>query len=316
MAHTDSDLFPTLKAPLSGRRRSGRIRHWNERAIEALLLFCALTSIVTTIGIVVVLAAETWRFFSAVSIVEFFTDTRWTPLFTPQHFGVLPLVTGTLVVTVGAAAICLPLGLGSAIFLSEYAPASLRDVLKPLLELLAGIPTVVYGFFALSLVTPFLQNFVPGLQVFNALSASLVMGIMILPMVASLSEDAMTAVPRPLREAAYGLGATKFEVSTRVVVPAAFSGIAASFVLAISRALGETMIVALAAGARPSLTLNPLEAVQTMTAYIAQVSVGETPQGSLEYKTIFAVAAALFAMTLAMNILNQWLLARFREVYE
>jgi len=230
--------------------------------------------------------------------------------------GVLPLVTGTLVVTVGAAAICLPLGLGSAIFLSEYAPASLRDVLKPLLELLAGIPTVVYGFFALSLVTPFLQNFVPGLQVFNALSASLVMGIMILPMVASLSEDAMTAVPRPLREAAYGLGATKFEVSTRVVVPAAFSGIAASFVLAISRALGETMIVALAAGARPSLTLNPLEAVQTMTAYIAQVSVGETPQGSLEYKTIFAVAAALFAMTLAMNILNQWLLARFREVYE
>ncbi len=248
MALIDSaDLPPTTVSSLGGRRT----RHWNERAIETLLLLCALTSIVTTVGIVVVLATETWRFFDAVSVIEFFTDTRWTPLLEPRHFGVLPLMAGTLLVTVGAAAICLPLGLGSAIFLSEYAPERVRDVLKPLLEVLAGIPTVVYGFFALTLVTPFFQNFVPGLQVFNALSASLVMGIMILPMVASLSEDAMTAVPRSLREAAYGLGATKFEVSTRVVVPAALSGIGASFVLAISRALGETMIVALAAGSTP-----------------------------------------------------------------
>ena len=313
MALSESaDLRPTPVGSLAGRRA----RHWNERLIEALLLLCALTSIVTTVGIVVVLATETWHFFTAVSIIEFFTDTRWTPLFRPQHFGVLPLVAGTMLVTVGAAAICLPLGLGSAIFLSEYAAQGLRDLLKPLLEVLAGIPTVVYGFFALTLVTPFLKHFVPGLQVFNALSASLVMGIMILPMVASLSEDAMRAVPRSLREAAYGLGATKFEVSTRVVVPAALSGIGASFVLAISRALGETMIVALAAGSTPKLTFNPLESIEAMTAYIVRVGLGDTPAGTIEYKTIFAVAATLFAMTLVMNILNQWLLARFREVYE
>src|SRR3990170_2139723 len=313
MALSESgDVRPVTRGSFAGRRA----RHWNERAIEAILLFCALTSIVTTVGIVVVLATETWRFFAAVSIIEFFTDTRWTPLFKPQHFGVLPLVAGTMLVTVGAAAICVPLGLGSAIFLSEYAPERLRDLLKPLLEVLAGVPTVVYGFFALTLVTPFLKNFLPGLQVFNALSASLVMGIMILPMVASLSEDAMTAVPRPLREAAYGLGATKFEVSTRVVVPAALSGIAASFVLAISRARGETMIVALAAGSTPRITFNPQESIQAMTAYIVQVGLGDTPAGTIEYKTIFAVAATLFAMTLVMNILNQWLLARFREAYE
>lgn len=303
---------PTDPLSLAGRRS----RHWNERAIEGILLLCALASIVTTVGIVVVLATETWSFFADVSVVEFFTETRWTPLFKPAHFGVAPLVVGTLLVTVGAASICIPLGLGSAIFLSEYAPQRVRDTLKPLLEVLAGIPTVVYGFFALTLVTPFLRNFLPGLQVFNAVSASLVMGIMILPMVASLSEDAMSAVPRSLREAAYGLGATKFEVSTRVVVPAALSGIGASFVLAISRALGETMIVTLAAGATPKLTFNPQESIQAMTAYIVQVGLGDTPAGTIEYKTIFAVAATLFVMTLMMNILNQWLLARFREAYE
>ena len=295
-------------------------RNWRkllpERIIKFILLLCSAVSILTTVGIVSVLLFEAILFFREVSIFEFLTDTRWTPLFTSKHFGILPLVTGTVLVSVGAMLVALPLGLLSAIYLSEYAPGLVRRVLKPVLEILAGIPTVVYGFFALLFVTPLLRNISDDIDVFNALSASIVMGIMILPMVSSLSEDAMQAVPRSLREAAYALGATKLEVSTRVVIPAALSGIVASFILALSRAIGETMIVTIAAGQNPNFTLNPLVAIETMTAYIVQVSLGDTPTGTLEFKTIFAVAISLFVITLAMNVLSQIFVRRFREVYE
>lgn len=289
---------------------------WKERVIENLLFACALVSIFTTIGIVFVLLSETIGFFRAVSIVEFLTGTKWAPLFQPQHFGVLPLINGTLIITFGAAVIALPLGLLSAIYLSEYASSRVREVVKPVLEILVGIPTVVYGYFALMFITPILRAVYPETSIFNAASASIVVGIMILPMVSSLSEDAMRAVPMSLREGAYALGSTPFEVSTRVVVPAALSGILASFLLALSRAIGETMAVAIAAGMMPSLTLNYFESVQTMTAYIVQVSLGDTPYGTIEYKTIFAVGMVLFVMTLLMNVASQWVRKRFREVYE
>ncbi len=293
-----------------------RFEKLKERAVEGVLFACALVSIFTTIGIVLVLLSETVGFFQVVSIVEFLTGTKWAPLFQPQYFGVLPLVSGTLMITFGAAVIALPLGLLSAIYLSEYANSRVREVVKPVLEILAGIPTVVYGYFALIFITPILRLVYPETSIFNAASASIVVGIMILPMISSLSEDAMRAVPMSLREGAYALGATPFEVSTRVVVPAALSGILASFLLALSRAIGETMAVTIAAGMMPSLTLNYFESVQTMTAYIVQVSLGDTPHGSIEYKTIFAVGAVLFVMTLAMNIASQWIRKRFREVYE
>jgi phosphate transport system permease protein len=251
-----------------------------------------------------------------VPILDFLIGTSWTPLFVPQSFGVLPLLTGSLLVALGAAVVALPIGLASAIYLSEYAPRRVRGFLKPILEVLAGVPTVVYGFFALTFVTPIIQGIWPDTQVFNALSASLVVGIMIIPLVASLSEDSMAAVPNSLREAAYALGATKLEVSLRTVLPAALSGVVASFILAVSRAIGETMIVAIAAGATPNLTLNPLESVQTMTAYIVQVSMGELSFGTVEYQTIFAVGLTLFAITLLMNIASIFILRRFREVYE
>jgi phosphate transport system permease protein len=251
-----------------------------------------------------------------VSPWEFLTGTKWTPLFDPQHFGILPLLAGSLLVAVGAAVVALPVGLASALYLSEYAPETLRRIVKPALEVLAGIPTVVYGYFALTFVTPILRGLWPETQVFNAASASIVVGLMIIPMVSSLSEDAMRAVPRSLREAAYAVGATKFEVATRTVVPAALSGVLASFILAMSRAIGETMAVTIAAGATPNLTLNPLESIQTMTAYIVQISLGETPFGSLEYKTIFAVGLALFVITLMMNIASLYVLRRYRQVYE
>jgi phosphate transport system permease protein len=287
-----------------------------ENLIRSLLLTCALISIFTTLGIVFVLFEETMRFFQQVSIVEFLTGTRWTPLFASKKFGVLPLVNGTFLVASGAMFIALPLGLLAAIYLSEYASVRSRKILKPLLEILAGIPTVVYGYFALLFVTPILKSIFPQTQTFNAASASIVMGFMILPLVASLSEDAMSAVPHSLRQAAYALGSTKLEVSLRVVVPAALSGIAAAFILAISRAIGETMIVAIAAGQQPKLTLNPLESIETMTAYIVQVSLGDTPQQSLAFQTIFAVGTLLFVMTLIMNLISHWLTRRFREVYE
>lgn len=248
---------------------------------------------------------ESYGFFSRVSLLEFISDTRWSPLFQEQHFGILPLASASFLVAAGAALFALPTGLLTAIYLSEYAGRGRRRFLKPILEVLAGIPTVVYGYFALTFVTPLIRWFLPGTDVFNAASAALVVGIMIVPTVASLSEDALRAVPEGLREAAFGLGATRMEVSTRVVVPAALSGIVASFILAVSRAVGETMVVTIAAGSIANLTLNPFESVQTMTAYIVSVSRGDTPQGSLEYQTLFAVGLTLFLVTLAMNLLSQ-----------
>ncbi len=286
-----------------------------EHAIERALFLCALASILTTLGIVLVLIFETFSFFKEVPIIEFLTGTTWAPTYRPQHFGVLPLINGTLMIAVGAALIAIPLGIASATYLSEYAGPNVRQIIKPVLEMLAGVPTVVYGYFAISFITPLLREVVPEANIFNAASASIVVGIMILPMVSSLSEDAMRAVPRALREGAYALGATKFEVSTKIVAPAALSGILASFILAISRAVGETMAVTLAAGATPKMTLDFFESIQTMTAYIVQVSMGDTPFGSIEYKTIFAVGMVLFIMTLLMNIVSLWIKERYREVY-
>jgi phosphate transport system permease protein len=286
-----------------------------EFVIEWGLFLCALLSIGTTIGIIVVLTIETVAFLREVSIVEFLTGTEWTPLFAVPRFGVLPLVVGTTLVSLIAMLVALPMGLLSAIYLSEYASPGVRRVVKPVLEVLAGIPTVVYGYFALLFVTPLLQRFVPSLSGFNALSPGIVMGIMILPLVSSLSEDAMRGVPRGLREGSYALGATKMQTSLRVVVPAAFSGITAAFILAVSRAIGETMIVAIAAGQQPRLTWDPTVPVETMTAYIVQISLGDTPQGTLEYRTIFAVGMLLFIGTFGLNLVSSWLRERFREEY-
>ena len=294
------------------RRRSNAME---ERLVRWIFASCALVSVVTTVGIVVLLLNQSIGFFQEVSLWEFITGTRWSPILKPNSYGVLPLVCGTLLVAVLAAAVAVPVGLATAIFLSEYAPDRVRRIIKPALEILAGIPTIVYGYFALSFVTPLLQKVMPDLLIFNALSAGIVMGLMIIPMVSSLSEDAMLAVPRSLRHAAYALGATRLEVAVRVVVPAALSGIVAAFILGLSRAIGETMLVTLAAGATPKMTFNPLESIQTMTAYIVQLSQGETPHGSLEYNTIFAVGLVLFVMTLAMNMLGQWVVQRYRETY-
>ena len=286
-----------------------------EKAIEYALGACALVSVLTTLGIAAVLLIESIPFFQSVPLSEFFGETRWTPQFTEKHFGIWALLSGTLLVTVISAVVALPVGLASAIFISEYASAWVRKILKPGLELLAGVPTVVYGYFALTFVTPLLQTFVPGLGVYNALSAGIVVGIMIIPMVASLSEDALQAVPNSLARAAYALGATKYEAVVRVNVPAAFGGIMASFILAVSRAIGETMIVTLAAGASPKTTADPTEAIQTMTAFIVQVSKGDTPQGTIEYQSIFAVGLVLFLITLAMNVFANRITRRYQEKY-
>ena len=298
---------------MSGSQRRRRAIQAN--VARGIFFACAMVSIVTTIGIVVSLVTQAWGFFIDVSPWEFLTGTRWTPILRPRSYGVLPLVSGTLLVAGIAGAVAIPVGLGTAIFLSEYAPDMVRRIIKPILEVLAGIPTVVYGYFALTFVTPQLQFIFPDMIVFNALSAGLVMGIMIIPMVSSLSEDAMVAVPRSLRQGAYALGATRLDVSLRVVVPAALSGIVASFILAISRAVGETMLVTIAAGATPNLTLDPRESIQAMTAYIAQVSLGEAAHGSLEFNTIFAVGLLLFVMTFLMSLLGQWVVRRWREQY-
>jgi phosphate transport system permease protein len=298
-----------------GSRSSWR-RSLPERAIAFTLFLSTVLSILITVGIVAVLLFEAIKFFGDVSFFEFITGTRWTPLFSSKQFGVLALVAGTTLTAVLAMVVALPLGLLSAIYLSEYAPDPVRRAVKPILEVLAGIPTVVYGYFALLFVTPIIRQISGDISVFNALSASIVMGIMILPMVSSLSEDAMRAVPRTLREGAYALGATKLEVSTLVVVPAALSGIVSAFILAVSRAIGETMIVTIAAGQNPNFTLNPFVPIETMTAYIVQVSQGDAPAGSIEFKTIFAVALLLFAITLVMNLMSQWVVSRFREEYE
>ena len=292
-----------------------RVRMVTEFVIERTLLACAALSILVTAGIIFVLLFETIEFLREVPIAEFLFGTVWTPLFYDKHFGILPLVSGTLLISGIAMIVALPAGLLTAIYLSEYAPDALRRTVRPVLEVLAGIPTVVYGYFALQFVTPLLQAFIPGLAGFNALSPGIVMGIMILPLVSSLSEDALRSVPQGLREGAYALGATRMQTSLRVVVPAAASGISAAAVLAVSRAIGETMIVTIAAGLQPRLTLDPRLPVEAMTAYIVQVSLGDTPTGSLEYRTIFAVGMVLFVSTFALNLLSNWLRDRFREEY-
>jgi phosphate transport system permease protein len=285
-----------------------------ENVVKVLLLLCALVSVFTTIGIIVVLSVQAFEFFSVVSLWDFLTDTQWTPLFSDQHFGILPLLSGTLLTSVIALLVSVPLGLVIAIYLSEYAASPVRKVVKPFLEILAGIPTIVYGYFALITVTPLLQQFIPTLSGFNALSPGIVMGIMILPLVTSLSEDALRSVPNGLREGGYALGASKLQVSLSIVFPSAFSGIIASIILAFSRAIGETMIVAIAAGQFPDLTLNPLNPVATMTAYIVGVSQGDTPHGTLAYNTIFAVAITLFLFTFVLNIVSFRIRKRFLAV--
>lgn len=276
----------------------------------------ALLSVFITLGIIGVLLFETLSFFGEVSIIDFLTDTQWTPLFAEKHFGILPLFAGTFLTTAIAMAVSLPIGLISAIYLSEYASDRVRTTIKPFLEILAAVPTVVYGYFALLFVTPLLQKFFPELSGFNALSPGIVMGIMIIPIISSLSEDAMHAVPLGLREGGYALGSTRLQVALRVVLPAAFSGVAASFILGISRAVGETMIVAVAAGLQPRLTLNPFVPIETVTAYIVQVSMGDTPYGTIEYRTIFAAGMSLFVVTFVLNMISYSLRKRFREVYE
>src|SRR5690349_5605926 len=287
-----------------------------EKIIEGILLLCAAVSILTTVGILWVLISESSVFFGKVPITEFLFDPQWTPLFDDKHFGILPLVTGTMLTSMIAICVALPIGLSIAVYLNEYAPKSFRRTIKPVLEILAAIPTVVYGYFALMVVTPFLQQFIPSLAGFNALSPGIVMGIMIIPMISSLSEDALYAVPTSLREASYGIGATRFQTSFKVLVPAASSGIIVSVILAISRAVGETMIVAIAAGQQPRLTFNPFVPIETITTYIVQVSLGDVVQGSLEYQTIFAAGIALFILTFILNNISFYIKKKFQEKYE
>jgi phosphate transport system permease protein len=302
-------------APEPIRLRAAR-RRWGEDVVKGVLALCALISVATTVGIVLALFQPAIEFFREISIVDFLTGTDWAPLFEPASFGVLSLVTGTLLVSLCAVVVCAPFGLGAAIYMSEYAPARARKILKPTLEVLAGIPTVVYGYFALTFVTPLLQDVGFSIGPFSAISAALVMGVMLIPTVASISEDAMSAVPQDLRDGAYALGSTRMQVATRIVVPAAISGIIASFVLAISRAVGETMIVLIAAGGQANYTFNPLDPVLTMTAFIGATGQGDVATGTIAYKTIFAVGATLFVMTLVMNLFSIRLVRRFREVYE
>ena len=309
-----ADMPVEKKDALSGvsPRLGSRLK---ERAIESLLQLAALTSVAITLGIVGILSYESFQFFSQISIIDFLTDRQWTPLFADAHYGILPLVTGTLVTTIVALLVAIPMGSLIAIYLSEYASRSVREWVKPALELLSAVPTVVYGYFALLFVTPALQAIWPGLPGFNMLSAGLVIGMMIVPYVSSVSEDAMRAVPTHLREGAFALGATRMQTALRVVFPSALSGITAAYVLGVSRAIGETMVVAIAAGMQPTLTLNPLEPAATMTAYIVQVSLGDVPHGSVAYQTIFATGLMLLLLTLLFNIAGHVLKKRYRQVY-
>jgi phosphate transport system permease protein len=291
-------------------KRSGEV------IIEKVLAFSGIITILTTIGIIWVLVSESWGFFAEVPLTSFLFDTEWTPLFTDKHYGILPLLSGTFLTTLIALLTALPMGIVIAVYLSEYAHKDFRRTVKPMLEILAAVPTVVYGFFALTVVTPFLQLFIPSLGTFNALSAGLVMGIMIIPVISSLSEDALYAVPKSLREASYGMGATKFQTSFKVVVPAASSGILVSVILGIARAIGETMVVAIAAGQQPTLTFDPRQAVETITAYIVQVSLGDVEHGSMEYKTIFAAGITLFVFTFLLNNVSFWIKKKYQEKYE
>jgi phosphate transport system permease protein len=307
--------YPSDLPVVSDRLSKNAMRNVSERLIEGLLMMAAAVSVLTTLGIVYVLVSESIHFFTHVSIVDFLTDTQWTPLFDDAHFGIMVLVSGTVVSSFVALAVAIPMGTVIAIYLSEFANSKVREVAKPILELLGGIPTIVFGYFALLVVTPLLQIILPELPGFSLLSAGLVMGIMIVPYIASLSEDAMRAVPMSLREGAYAMGSTRLYTALHVVVPAAFSGLAASYILGISRAVGETMILAVAAGMQPNLTWNPMEPAATITSYIVQVALGDLPHGSIGYQTIFAAGLTLLLITLVFNILGQWLRAKFRENY-
>jgi phosphate transport system permease protein len=300
---------------VSDRLARRQVRHAKERVIESILFLAAFVSVATTVGIVVILLKESFVFFQHVSLWDFLTDTQWTPLFADTHYGILPLLSGTLVSTAVALLVAIPLGTIIAIYLSEFAPFTVREVAKPFLEMLGGVPTIVYGYFALLFVTPLLQMLYPELPGFNLLSAGLVMGIMIIPYVSSVSEDAIRAVPMALREGSYAMGATRFQTAIRVVTPAAFSGIAAAYILGISRAVGETMILAVAAGMQPKLTWNPLEPAATITAYIVQVALGDLPHGSIGYQTIFAAGLTLALVTLLFNVLGHMLRKRYRQAY-
>jgi phosphate transport system permease protein len=287
-----------------------------EKIIVSLLAACAALTVLVTAGILYTLASEAVQFFNEVPLSAFLTDTQWTPLFTEKHFGILPLLCGTLLTSFIAIAFALPIGLTIAIYLNEYAPKAFAFRIKPILEILAAVPTVVYGYFALTVVTPFLQGFIPNMAGFNALGAGFVMGIMIIPLISSLSQDALYAVPKTMREASYGLGATRLQTSFSVLLPAASSGIIVSVILAISRAVGETMIVAIAAGMQPNLTANPLVPIQTITTYIVQISMGDVPHASLEYRTIFAAGISLFVLTFALNNISFWFKKRYQQRYE
>jgi len=300
---------------VSDRLARRKLRHVQERIIEFMLFLAACVSVATTVGIVLILVKESIVFFQHVSIWDFLTDTQWTPLFSDAHYGILPLLSGTLVSSMVALMVAIPLGTIIAIYLSEFAPFTVREVAKPFLELLSGVPTIVYGYFALLFVTPILQFFFPSLSGFNLLSAGLVMGIMIVPTVSSVSEDAMRAVPMALREGSYAMGATRFQTAVRVVTPAAISGIAAAYILGVSRAVGETMILAVAAGMQPNLTWNPMEPAATITAYIVQVALGDLPHGSIGYQTIFAAGLTLALLTLMFNLLGHILRKRYRQAY-
>ncbi len=313
MKHTLRDVVSvTVPAPRFAARRARILR---ERAIELLLFLAASVSVFTTVGIVYILVKESVVFFQHVPLADFLTDRQWTPLFDDAHFGIMVLLSGTLTSSAVALAVAIPMGTIIAIYLSEFAPHRLREAVKPVLEMLGGVPTIVYGYFALLFLTPLLQRFIPGLPGFNLLSAGIVMGIMIIPYVSSISEDAMRAVPMSLREGSYAMGATRLQTALKVVVPAAFSGIASAYILGISRAVGETMILAVAAGMQPNLTFNPLEPAATITAFIVQVALGDLPHGSVGYQTIFAAGLTLMLFTLACNLAGHILRKRFREVY-
>jgi phosphate transport system permease protein len=306
----------TAGAQPEGFRLRAERRRWGEDVVKAVLALCALVSIATTVGIIIALVVPSIEFFREVSIVDFFTDDRWAPLFEPPSYGVRPLLVGTLVITFWACVVALPCGLGAAIYMSEYARPRVRNIIKPALETLAGIPTVVLGFFALTFLTPHFQDLGLDVGVFNVLAAGVAVGILLIPVVASISEDAMVAVPRDLRDGAYALGSSRLQVSTRIVVPAAISGIVASFVLAISRAIGETMIVLIAAGGIAQIAFDPREQVLTMTAFIGATGIGDVATGSIEYKTIFAVGLTLFVITFVMNMISIRLVRKYRDVYE
>lgn len=310
-----SHLSPSTTAGPPHRLRKNALRNWKEQAIEAVLFCAAAVSVLTTIGIVYILVKESLSFFAHVSLIEFFTDTQWTPLFDDAHFGIMVLVSGTVVSSGVALLLAIPVGTIIALYLSEFARPRVRELAKPVLELLGGIPTIIFGYFALLVLTPLLQQILPELPGFSLLSAGLVMGIMIVPYVSSLAEDAMRSVPMSLREGSYAMGATRLQTAIKVVVPAAMSGLAAAYILGISRAVGETMILAVAAGMQPNLTLNPMEPAATITSYIVQVALGDLPHGSIGYQTIFAAGLTLLLITLAFNILGHWMRRKFREHY-